>query len=178
VRGVGAPGQQKEDLLRVARCRFTPTPATGPARPVCSPTGSAPVLRVGRQVLAADVLRAARIQQSGLALFLVVHFDSDAAAGVDASIRRRATVSAFAENRLEPDRASVAPAGAPQDWFQRGAARCGVAHPRPHRSRRWRGCFARRPVARPGSRSIGSPRPAGVLPHCDDWGNRRPALLR
>ena len=38
-------------------------------------------------------------------LYLVL-FDSDAAAGVDASICGRATVSAFADDRLETDRAS------------------------------------------------------------------------
>jgi hypothetical protein len=32
VRGLGAPGQQREDLLRRARCRFTPIGATPASR--------------------------------------------------------------------------------------------------------------------------------------------------
>jgi hypothetical protein len=52
----------------------------------------------------------------------LVLLDSDAAAGVDASICRRATVSSFAEDRLDAGRASGAPAAAPQNWYQRGAA--------------------------------------------------------
>ena len=41
-------------------------------------------------------------------------------------------------------------------------------HPRVYRSVGPRGRFARRPVVRMCSRSVGSPRPAGVLPRCED----------
>ena len=44
----------------------------------------------------------------------------------------------------------------------------GATGRRLHRSRRLRGWFARRAVARLGSRSVGSRWPAGVLPHCED----------
>ncbi len=43
-----------------------------------------------------------------------------------------------------------------------------AAGSRLYRSRRPRGYFARRPVTRLGSSSVGSSRPAGVLPHCED----------
>ena len=55
------------------------------------------------------------------------------------------------------------------------APQCSHAHPRLrvgesrlHRSRRPRACFARRPVARLGSRSVGRPRPTAVLSPCED----------
>ena len=47
-----------------------------------------------------------------------------------------------------------------------------------HRSRRLRGCFARRPVARLGSRSVGIRRPEGALPHCEDPTVRAGAVPR
>ena len=55
-------------------------------------------------------------------LLQLVLLDSDATAGVDPSLRRRATVSAFAEDRLEVERASGAPAAALQNWYQQGTA--------------------------------------------------------
>ena len=51
---------------------------------------------------------------------------------------------------------------------QRCTRRGDAAASRLHRSQRPRGRFARRPPARLCSRSVGSRRPAGVLPHCED----------
>jgi hypothetical protein len=55
---------------RVAEARRwnTPTPVTAPARPLWSATGSAAVLKVGRQPWRAGVLPHYAIRQSGLAL--------------------------------------------------------------------------------------------------------------
>ena len=49
--------------------------------------------------------------------------DSAATAGVDASIRRRATVSVFAEDRLEAARASATPTAARHHHRHRGVLR-------------------------------------------------------
>ena len=77
--------------------------------------------------------------------------------------RRGAAITASCEPRPRGRLRTAGP--------QRGASACRrprrrrAATPRRlHRSRRLRGCFARRPVERLGSRSVGSPRPAGVLP--------------
>jgi len=64
------------------------------------------------------------------------------------------------------------------DGSGRAESSAHAAHLRLHRSRRWRGCCARRPVARLDSRSVGSPRPAGLLPHCEDPTVRAGAVTR
>jgi hypothetical protein len=79
-------------------------------------------------------------QRCRRALLLVVLLHSDAA-GVDASICGRATVSAFADDRLETDRASGASDAARQNWYQRGAAMW-PAPPRLNGSRRCLGRVA------------------------------------
>ena len=56
-------------------------------------------------------------------LLQLVLLDSDAAAGVDASTCRRATVSAFAEDRLEAERASGPGVAAPHRDQHRAALR-------------------------------------------------------
>ena len=74
-----------------ARCWITPTPVTWPARPLCSATGSAAALKVGRQPPGqrAD-FRVARIRQSGRALSFVVPREHDiAAAGYRSPTRSR-----------------------------------------------------------------------------------------
>ena len=68
----------------------------------------------------------------------LVLLDSDAAAGVDASIYRRATVSAFAKDRLDAKRVRGTPTAAPQNWYQRGAAMSRASStPTPVVRRRW-----------------------------------------
>jgi hypothetical protein len=75
------------------------------------------------ETLATDELQQRRRPSAATdaGLLLLVLLDSDAAAGVNASICRRATVSAFAEKRLDAERASGAPAASPQSWYERGA---------------------------------------------------------
>jgi len=59
---------------------------------------------------------------SDTSLVLVVLLDGDAATSAYCSIRRRATVSAFAEDRLEAERTSGVPAAALASWYERQAA--------------------------------------------------------